>query len=242
MALVRSFESTEYTMGREGTVFFFLEYLNYLDSLNAELQNTERIWKTKLRSWLKYTGGSNQWDSDIIFDNQTQEFSAYRFQIAMKNIVEPNQHKLATKLLREIADSQPFQVEIYHEAFPFADQYLIILPSTYRNVLISLMVMTVIAFLLIPSIPSAMIIVISIVSICTGVFGYMTYWGVNLDAVSMISIIMSIGFAVDLSAHIVYAFVTAHGDTKSRVIGALEHLGWPIFQVRFLQIKVYLYA
>ena len=75
----------------------------------------------------------------------------------------------------------------------------------------------------------------------------MTFWGVNLDAVSMISIvkfmihnlhimlcllqIMSIGFAVDLSAHIVYAFVTAHGDTKERVVGALGHLGWPIFQV-----------
>lgn len=72
----------------------------------------------------------------------------------MKNIVEPNQHKLAAKLLRKIADEQPFNVEIYHEAFPFADQYLIILPSTYRNVLISLCVMTIIAFLLIPSIPS----------------------------------------------------------------------------------------
>jgi hypothetical protein len=48
----------------------------------------------------------------------------------------------------------------------------------------------------------------------------------------MISIIMSIGFAVDLSAHIVYAFVTAHGDEpKERVIGALGHIGWPIFQV-----------
>src|SRR4051794_1454586 len=72
----------------------------------------------------------------------------------MKNIVTPNEHKLATKLLREVADAQPFHVDIYHEAFPFADQYLIILPSTYRNVMISLMVMTCIAFLLIPSIPS----------------------------------------------------------------------------------------
>src|ERR1700677_3075175 len=166
----------------------------------------------------------------------------------MKNIVTPNQHKLATKLLREVADAQPFKVDIYHEAFPFADQYLIILPSTYRNVLISLIVMTCIAFLLIPSIPSgesfidgergttnyiilAVLIVFSIISICTGVFGYMTLWGVNLDAVSMISIIMSIGFAVDLSAHITYAFVTAHGDSRQRVIQALENLGWPIFQV-----------
>lgn len=60
----------------------------------------------------------------------------------MKDIVEPNQHKLAAKMLRDIADRQPFQLEIYHEMFPFADQYLIILPSTIRNVLISLLCMT----------------------------------------------------------------------------------------------------
>lgn len=59
----------------------------------------------------------------------------------------------------------------------------------------------------------------------------MTFWRVNLDAVSMISIIMSIGFAVDLSAHITYAFVTSTGKTNRRVTHALESLGWPIFQV-----------
>ncbi|KAL3071877.1 hypothetical protein niasHT_031068 [Heterodera trifolii] len=229
--MVESFENTPYTMGREGTVFFFLEFLNYLDQLNAEPENTDRIWHKKLRSWLKNTGGSNQWDSDIVY-TETGTFRAYRLQVAMKNIVEPDQHKLAAKLLREIADRQPFRLEIYHEAFPFADQYLIILPSTYRNVFISLLCMTIIAILLIPSIPSAILIILSIVSISTGVFGYMTFWGVNLDAVSMISIIMSIGFAVDLSAHIVYAFVSAHGDkSRERVINALEHIGWPIFQV-----------
>lgn len=43
---------------------------------------------------------------------------------------------------------------------------------------------------------------------------------------------MSIGFAVDLSAHIVYAFVSAQGkESKERVICALGHIGWPIFQV-----------
>uniref|UniRef100_A0A914H0X9 SSD domain-containing protein n=1 Tax=Globodera rostochiensis TaxID=31243 RepID=A0A914H0X9_GLORO len=178
---VETFENTPYTMGREGTVFFFLEFLNYLDQLNAEPENTDRIWHQKLRSWLKNTGASNQWDADIVY-RETGAFRAFRFQVAMKNIVEPDQHKLAAKLLREIADRQPFHLEIYHEAFPFADQYLIILPSTYRNVLISLLCMTVIALLLIPSVPSAMLIILSIVSISTGVFGYMTFWGVNLDA------------------------------------------------------------
>ncbi|KAI6187810.1 Patched domain-containing protein 3 [Aphelenchoides besseyi] len=191
MAMVRAFEDTDYTLGREGTVFFFLEYLNYLDQLNAELENTDKIWNVKLRSWLKFTGGSNQWETDIVYNKTTDTISAFRFQIALKNIVEPNQHKLAAKLLRKIADEQPFNVQIFHEAFPFADQYLIILPSTYRNIIISLLCMTCIAFLLIPSLPSAIIIVASIVSICVGVFGYMTFWGVNLDAISMISVTAS---------------------------------------------------
>lgn len=38
MAVVSSFEDTPYTMGREGTVFFLLEYLNYLEQLNAEVR------------------------------------------------------------------------------------------------------------------------------------------------------------------------------------------------------------
>uniref|UniRef100_A0A0M3HPH2 SSD domain-containing protein n=1 Tax=Ascaris lumbricoides TaxID=6252 RepID=A0A0M3HPH2_ASCLU len=190
----------------------------------------QRLWNAKLRTWLKYTGGSNQWATDIKFNETDDTIQAFRFQIALKNVAEPNDHKTATRLLRAIADQQPFGVQVYHEIFPFADQYLIIMPATIRNIFISLICMSVVALLLIPSLPSSAVILLSIISICLGVFGYMTFWDVNLDAVSMISIIMSIGFAVDLSAHITYAFVTSHGNSKSRVIAALETLGWPIFQ------------
>ncbi|CEF70744.1 Sterol-sensing domain and Patched family-containing protein [Strongyloides ratti] len=231
LGLVNTFEHTEYTMGREGTVFFLLEYMNYLEQLNAEPENTDKIWNKKLLKWLKNTGAANQWEQDIKYNENKTQIEAFRFTIAMKNMVTPNQHKLATKLLREIADECPFKVDVYHEAFPFADQYLIIMSSTLQNVFISLFCMIAISFLLIPSFPSAVIIAVMICSISIGVFGYMTFWGVNLDAVSMISLIMCIGFAVDLSAHIVYAFVASPGDnSKDKVTAALAHLGWPILQ------------
>ncbi|VDO23438.1 unnamed protein product [Brugia timori] len=229
MAVVQAFENTEYTLGRDGTIFFFLEYLNYLDEVNAELENTERIWNTKLLSWLKYTGGSNQWATDIHF-NENGTFQAFRFQVAMQNTVSANQHKNAAQKLREIADRQPFKIEVFHETFPFADQYIIIVPSTIRSIIISLICMATVAVTLVPSLAPCALIIISIISINTGIFGYMTFWGVHLDAVSMISIIMSIGFAVDLSSHITYAFVMATGSSRERVIHALESLGWPIFQ------------
>ncbi|VDN22363.1 unnamed protein product [Gongylonema pulchrum] len=72
----------------------------------------------------------------------------------MKNIVEPNQHKLAAQKLREIADRQPFRIEVFHETFPFADQYMIIIPATVRNVIISLFCMSAVALLLVPKMAS----------------------------------------------------------------------------------------
>ncbi|KAK6054581.1 hypothetical protein COOONC_07913 [Cooperia oncophora] len=40
---------------------------------------------------------------------------------------------------------------------------------------------------------------------------------------------MCIGFAVDLSAHIAYAYSQAYGTAHERAVYALETLGWPVF-------------
>lgn len=47
----------------------------------------------------------------------------------------------------------------------------------------------------------------------------------------MITIIMSVGFSVDYSAHITYGYVISkEADPKNRVRDALGDLGWPVVQ------------
>lgn len=47
----------------------------------------------------------------------------------------------------------------------------------------------------------------------------------------MITIIMSVGFSVDYSAHITYGYVVSkERDSKMRVRDALGDLGWPVVQ------------
>ena len=61
--------------------------------------------------------------------------------------------------------------------------------------------------------------------------GYMTLWDVSLDSISMINLIMCIGFSVDFSAHISYAYLAAKVDTPAeRVDECLYALGMPILQ------------
>lgn len=63
----------------------------------------------------------------------------------------------------------------------------------------------------------------------------MALWKVNLDSISMINIIMCIGFSVDFTAHICYAYMSSTAKTpKEKMREALYALGLPIFQGMFL--------
>ena len=93
------------------------------------------------------------------------------------------------------------------------------------------LVMMGISLIFIPSFACAFWVAFSIISIEVGVIGYMTLWSVNLDTISMINLIMCIGFSVDFSAHISYAYISSDLETASeRVQAALYSLGVPIFQ------------
>lgn len=91
--------------------------------------------------------------------------------------------------------------------------------------------MMLISFLFIPNVLCSLWVAFSIVSIELGVVGYMALWGVNLDTISMVNLIMCIGFSVDFTAHICYAYMSS-GATRpaDRVRESLYALGLPIMQ------------
>ena len=68
-------------------------------------------------------------------------------------------------------------------------------------------VMLLIAMLFIPKFITVLWIGVSIVSINAGVVGGLAMWGARLDIVSMITIVMSIGFSVGKKFYITFPFV-----------------------------------
>ena len=58
----------------------------------------------------------------------------------------------------------------------------------------------------------------------------MHVWGVSLNSISMINLVMAIGFAVDYSAHIAHAFVFSRETSpEEKVIQALGTVGASVF-------------
>ncbi|TNN81440.1 Patched domain-containing protein 3 [Liparis tanakae] len=133
--------------------------------------------------------------------------------------------------LRKAAEESPVELLVYHPAFIYFDQYTVVMDNTIQTILVAVIVMLVVSLLLIPSPLCSLWVAFAMCSVLVGVTGFMALWGVNLDCISMINLVMCIGFSVDFSAHISYSFVSSPKiDANEKAIDALAHLGYPILQ------------
>ena len=54
----------------------------------------------------------------------------------------------------------------------------------------------------------------------------MYIWGVSLNPISMMNLVLAIGFAVDYSAHVAYSFVfSTESNPENKAINALKTVG-----------------
>ncbi|KAM6282069.1 patched domain-containing protein 3-like [Porphyrio hochstetteri] len=170
---------------------------------------------------------SFEWDV-----NRTQDkIEASRFFIQTVNVTSAVDEKNLLNQLRETATQCSIPFMVYHPAFIYYDQYLVIVQNTIQNVVVAAGAMLVVSLFLIPNPLCCLWVTFAIASVIVGVAGFMAFWKVSLDSISMINLVICIGFSVDFSAHISYAFVTS-GELSSnkRAVDALSLLGYPVLQ------------
>ncbi|KFV18584.1 Patched domain-containing protein 3, partial [Tauraco erythrolophus] len=170
---------------------------------------------------------SFEWDIDKTED----KIDASRFFIQTVNVTSAVDEKNLLTQLREKAKQCIVPLMVYHPAFIYYDQYLVIVQNTIQNVVVAAGAMLVVSLLLIPNPLCCLWVTFAIASVIVGVAGFMAFWNVNLDSISMINLVICIGFSVDFSAHISYAFVTSgEASANKRAVEALSLLGYPVLQ------------
>ncbi|XP_078391130.1 patched domain-containing protein 3-like [Cetorhinus maximus] len=168
---------------------------------------------------------------DIEFSVSNQRIIASRFFIQTINVNNSVAEKNLLIELRKLAQECKIPLLVYHPAFIYFDQYLVIVSNTIQNVAVAAGAMLFVSLLLIPNPICSLWVTFATASVLVGVAGFMTFWNVNLDSISMINLVVCIGFSVDFSAHISYAFVSSTKESANeRSIDALYTLGYPIIQ------------
>ncbi|XP_074031747.1 patched domain-containing protein [Leptinotarsa decemlineata] len=230
--LTRTFENTSYisdTLYTESWLRSFIEYTERnRDYLNLTVDNKKGFTDALKEYWL---APSSSFSLDVKFDDTGENIIAMRFLIQAVNISGTEHEKEMVRAIRKICRDSPLNVTVFNPYFVFFDQFELVRPLSIQNMVIGAGIMMLVSFIFIPNILCSLWVALSIISIEAGVVGYMALWKVNLDSISMINLIMCIGFSVDFTAHICYAYMSSKAKTpKEKVKESLYALGLPIFQ------------
>ena len=103
-------------------------------------------------------------------------------------------------------------------------------PNTLQAFIVSAESMYLITLIFIPDLVSAICIILSMFSIMIGLLGFMHMWSLSLSSITMIEVIMCVGFCVDFSAHLTHSFIATvgKGSRNERAYRSCIHTGLPI--------------
>merc|ERR1711907_465151 len=120
-------------------------------------------------------------------------------------------------------------------AFPYSFEFLsweevgIIDAELGRNLAVCGAVVIIMVGMMIPHPRIAAFVALSILLSVADLVGFMYWWGVTISGVSTIYVLISVGLAVDYSAHIAHMFVESTGTPSQRSIKALMRIGPSVF-------------
>ncbi|GLV34155.1 Patched-related [Carabus blaptoides fortunei] len=225
-------ENTSYISNPLYTESWLRSFLQYVER-NQDYLNVTIATETEFIAALKelWLFPANPFSLDVRFNEAGDRILASRFLVQAVNITDTNHEKEMVRALRRLCYDSPLNVTVFHPYFVFFDQFELVRPTSIQSMVIGALIMMIVSFIFIPNVLCSLWVAFSVISIELGVAGYMALWNVNLDSISMINLIMCIGFSVDFTAHICYAYMSSKAKTPDeKVRECLYALGLPILQ------------
>ncbi|KXJ20037.1 patched domain-containing protein 3 [Exaiptasia diaphana] len=192
----------------------------------ARLNTTESFFLSSLNVFLNQPAYSH-FKEDIKFSSDGKSIETSRLSSVTKPTTNSNVQKdLMISIRKDLKDKSKLNVFPINKNFIYFEQYVIIGEETFRNLIIAGLAVLVITWPFLLSFTVTLLVFLGFVALVVELFALMFIWDVTLNSVSMINLVMAIGFSVDYSAHIAHAFATSSESTaEGRVEHALSTLG-----------------
>ncbi|OAD57255.1 Niemann-Pick C1 protein, partial [Eufriesea mexicana] len=147
------------------------------------------------------------------------------------------------KSVRTIADNITMMINNEHltdqkiTVFPYSvfyvyyEQYLTIWIETISSLGLSLCVIFVVTLILTGlSLFSAIMVVLTVLMIIVNIGGLMYWWHIELNAVSLVNLVVAAGIAVEFSSHIIHSYLKSTKNTRiDRASDTLNQMGSSVF-------------
>ncbi|XP_067133572.1 patched domain-containing protein 3-like [Centruroides vittatus] len=235
--LIKKFESHPHISDERLTVSWLKYYKEFQEhpvakySLAGYNMSAKQDFLEGLRKVFFKFKGADEFSSDIVFNEDKSDIICSRLFVTAKDL---SGREMEIKFLDDmwkIAEEAPFTVLVHSPVSILIEQGIIIMDIVMQMFWVTSVLILVVFFLFIPNVICAFLVAISVVSTITETLGLMSLWDVNVDVVSMMSLILCVGFCINYPAHISYAFVRSSlKDPNEKLRDSLYHLGYPILQ------------
>ncbi|KMS99730.1 hypothetical protein BVRB_1g020980 [Beta vulgaris subsp. vulgaris] len=159
---------------------------------------------------------------------QASEFRTYHTPLNQQTDFV-NALRAARDFTSRISKSLQMEVFPYSVFYMFFEQYLDIWRTALINLAIAIGAVFVVCLIITWSLWSSLIILLVITMIVLDLMGVMAILKIQLNAVSVVNLVMSVGIAVEFCVHITHAFMISGGDRDQRMKEALGTMGASVF-------------
>ncbi|KAJ6736524.1 NPC INTRACELLULAR CHOLESTEROL TRANSPORTER 1 [Salix viminalis] len=159
---------------------------------------------------------------------QASSFRTYHTPLN-KQIDYVNSMRAAREFSSRVSDSLKMEIFPYSVFYMFFEQYLDIWRTALINLAIAIGAVFVVCLVITCSLWSSAIILLVLAMITVDLMGVMAILNIQLNAVSVVNLVMSVGIGVEFCVHITHAFSVSCGDRDQRVRDALGTMGASVF-------------
>lgn len=208
--------------------------INWLTTYRKSLYYSNNSQENFIQGLKNFTKEFSQFNNDIAFNRDFSRIISSKFYLRAINIESTNTQGDLMLRLRELSETAKISCFFYTPAFIFYEQYVKIWPTTWQTIAVALAVMICITVIFMPHPLMVWVVFLTMVSILLGIFGFMYYWDLTLSSITMIHLVMSIGFSVDFSVHICHAFLAVRIEkNENALVKAFDKVGGPILNAAF---------
>ncbi|XP_006652645.2 NPC intracellular cholesterol transporter 1-like [Oryza brachyantha] len=140
-----------------------------------------------------------------------------------------NSMKAARDFSSKMSRDLQMQIFPYSVFYIFFEQYLGVWKMAIMNICVCLGTVFVVCFIVTSSLWASIIILVVLAMIVLDLMGVMAILGIQLNAISVVNLVMSIGIAVEFCVHITHAFMIGTGNRENRARQSLSTMGASVF-------------
>ncbi|XP_067141863.1 patched domain-containing protein 3-like [Centruroides vittatus] len=235
--ILTRFENAPYISGREHSLCWIREYLSFIrnNDINYLMNDFNTRNSTGFIQGLKQVflrlKPAVQFRKDISWNRQGDTIVASRCFFLSKNVRTGTDEKLLLESLRQIADRSKYRIIVYNALFIPYEQSLNLPIIGLKNVGLSVVVVSLIFLALIQDISCSVCVSLNVVCILVETVGYMNWWNVNLDLMSIVILMMSAGLCIDSSVHVACVYKYCQKESSEEKLKYTFYAtGYPVIQ------------